>query len=96
MRVYAAEGTLILGKLRRDGSRRVLAVRLMDWKEVATALHKQEMPACIGDDGKLYVHLPDRYQRLFFFLEEGFPGEISPANRTAKRNGVRAKARKRC
>ena len=27
MRLYAAEGTLILGKRRRDGSRRVLAVR---------------------------------------------------------------------
>ena len=94
MRLYAAEGTLILGKLRRNGSRRVLAVRLMDWKEVATALQKQEMTACIGDDGKLYVRLPDRYQRLFFFLEEGFPGEVSSANRAARRNGVRAKARK--
>jgi hypothetical protein len=68
----------------------------MDWKEVAAALQKQEMPACIGDDGKRYVRLPDHYQRLLCLLEEGVSGEISPANRAAKLNGVRAKIRKLC
>ena len=85
MRLYAAEGTLILGKLRRDGTRRVLAVRLVDWKEVAAALHRQDVPTRIGEDGRLYVRVNDTYQQVFFFAEEGFPGEVSPLNRPSKR-----------
>ena len=89
MRLYTAEGTLILGKLRRDGTRRVLAVRLVDWKHVASALREQSLPVCVNEHGVLYVRVTDRYQQVFFFVEEGFPGEISPANRGSRRKATR-------
>jgi hypothetical protein len=81
MRLYAAEGTLILGKRRRDGSRRVLAVRLRDWTPLAAPLRAQEVPVHLDADGTMTLFLPDGYQRVFFFLAETFPGEICPAHR---------------
>ena len=93
MRFYAAEGTLILGKLRRDGTRRVLAVRLIDWKNVAAVLRTHEVPVRTASDGGLLVHLPSRYQQVFFFLEETFPGEPSPVHRRSGRKSPRRKAR---
>jgi hypothetical protein len=93
MRLYAAEATLILGKLRKDGSRRVLAVRLRDWSGVAAALRTHEVPVQTATDGGLLVHLPSRYQQVFFFLEEAFPGEPSPIHRISRRKRSRRKAR---
>ncbi len=86
MRLYAAEGTLILGRQRRDGTRRVLALRLVDWSHVADSLRLQGVPVRVGDDDKLYVRLDDAYQRVFPFLEDSFPGEVSPAHRFRKRS----------
>ena len=85
MRLYTAEATLILGKRRRDGSRRVLAVRLRDWAPVASALRVQEIPVQTGTTGKLYVHISESYQQIFVFLEESFPGEPSPIHRSSRR-----------
>ena len=85
MRLYTAEATLILGKRRRDGSRRVLAVRLRDWASVATALRVQEIPVQTGSTGKLYIHVVEGYQQVFVFLEESFPGEPSPIHRMPRR-----------
>jgi hypothetical protein len=91
MRVYAAEATLILGKKRRDGSRRVLSVRLCDWSTVASALRVQEIPVQTGETGKLYVHIAEAYQRVFLFLEESFPGEPSPIHRRSRQRQRKAK-----
>ena len=85
MRLYTAEATLILGKRRRDGSRRVLAVRLRDWALVASALRVQEIPVQTGATGKLYIHISESYQQVFVFLEESFPGEPSPIHRSPRR-----------
>ena len=93
MRLYAAEATLILGKLRKDGSRRVLAIRPHDWSGIAAALRTHEVPVRTASDGGILVHLPSRYQRVFFFLEEGFPGEPSPIHRSSSRKRSRRKAR---
>ena len=93
MRLYAAEATLILGKIRRDGSRRVLSIRLLDWSGVAAALRTHEVPVQTASDGGLLVHLPSRYQQVFFFLEETFPGEPSPAHRRSGRKRPKRKAR---
>jgi hypothetical protein len=92
MRLYAAEGTLILGKIRRDGSRRVLSVRLLDWSGIAAALRTQEVPVRTASDGGLLVHLPSKYQQVFFFLEDSFPGEPSPVHRPSGRKRRRRTA----
>jgi len=92
MRLYAAEATLILGKLRKDGSRRVLAIRPVDWSGIAAALRTHEVPVRIATDGGILVHLPSRYQRVFFFLEESFPGEPSPIHRSSARRRSRRRA----
>ena len=92
MRLYTAEATLILGKLRRDGSRRVLAVRLLDWSSVAAALRTHEVPVHTASDGGLLVHFPSRYQQVFFFLEESFPGEPTPVHRPSGRRRSRRRA----
>ena len=93
MRLYAAEATLILGKIRRDGSRRVLSIRLRNWSGVAAALRTHEVPVRTASDGGLLVHLPSRYQQVFFFLEETFPGEPSPVHRSSGRKLSRRKAK---
>ena len=93
MRLYAAEATLILGKIRRDGSRRVLSIRLLDWSGVAAALRTHEVPVQTASDGGLLVHLPSRYQQVFFFLEETFPGEPSPVHRRSGPKRPNRKAR---
>jgi hypothetical protein len=85
MRLYAAEGTLILGKRRRDGSRRVLAVRLRDWTPLVAPLRAQEVPVHVDDQGKMILFVPDGYQRVFFFLQDTFPGEVCPAHRRPRR-----------
>ena len=93
MRLYAAEATLILGKLRKDGSRRVLAIRPLNWSGIAAALRTHEVPVQTASDGGILVHLPSRYQQVFFFLEETFPGEPSPMHRSPGRKRSRRKAR---
>ena len=93
MRLYTAEATLILGKIRRDGSRRVLAVSLLDWSGVAAALRTHEVAVATAADGGLLVHLPSKYQQVFFFLEEAFPGEPSPVHRSTFRRRGRGRAR---
>jgi hypothetical protein len=85
MRLYAAKATLILGKKRKNGLRRVLAARLVDWSPIATALHTQEIPVVTGETGKLYIHLSEPYQQVFLFLSEDFPGEASPVHRIERR-----------
>ena len=94
MRLYAAEATLILGKIRRDGSRRVLSIRLLDWSAVAAALRTHEVPVHTASDGGLLIHLPSRYQQVFFFLEESFPGEPSPIHRSSGRKRSRRHVRR--
>jgi hypothetical protein len=94
MRLYAAEGTLILGKRRRDGSRRVLAVRLRDWTPLAAPLRAQEVPVSVDAEGKMTLFLPDGYQRVFFFLQDTFPGEVCPAHRRARRLTARKRPKR--
>lgn len=84
MRLYAAKATLILGRRRKNGMRRVLAARLLDWTPVATVLRSLEIPVKTGSTGKLYVHLSEPYQQVFVFLAEDFPGEPSPLHRITR------------
>ena len=92
MRYRVKGATFILGRLRKDGSRRVLAVRPLDWSGIAAALRTHEVPVQTASDGGILVHLPSRYQRVFFFLEESFPGEPSPIHRSSHRKRSRRRA----
>jgi hypothetical protein len=69
VRLYTKQATFILGRPRRDGYRRILAVRLTDWTPVVTLLPKKGVRTRVGADAATYVRLPDGGQRLFNFLE---------------------------
>lgn len=69
MRLYTKGATFLLGRPRRDGYRRILAVRLADWAPVVTLLPKKGVRTRVGPDAGTYVRLPGGGQRLFEFLE---------------------------
>ena len=75
MRIRTGGAVLILGRLRKDGWRRVYAVRLNDWGGIHRLLRKAKIKARL-DERKLYVQPGDSNQRLFAFLEPQPKGVI--------------------
>ncbi len=69
MRLDTKNATFLLGRPRRDGYRRILAVRLADWTPVVPLLAKKGVRTRTGPDAATYVRLPEGGQRLFEFLE---------------------------
>ena len=69
MRFHTKDATFLLGRPRRDGYRRILAVRLADWTPVVPLLPRKGVRTRTGPDAATYVRLPEGGQRLFEFLE---------------------------
>ncbi len=69
MKLYTKGATFLLGRPRRDGYRRILAVRLSDWAPVAPLLSKKGVRTRVGPDAATYGRLPEGGQRMFEFLE---------------------------
>ena len=68
MRYRVKGATVILGPRRKDGTRRVYAVRLRDWSRIDRLLRTAGAKTSqIGD--ALYVRVPNADQRVFPFLE---------------------------
>ena len=81
MRYRVKGATVILGPLRKDGTRRVYAVRLRDWSRVNRLL-RAAGATTIPDGEALYVRVPNADQRVFAFLEKPFQTEFSHESRS--------------
>jgi hypothetical protein len=80
MRYRVKGATFILGRLRKDGTRRVYAVRLRDWSRVLKMLRVSGITT-ISDGEALYVRVPNTDQRVFSFLERPSRKEVQPEGR---------------
>ena len=81
MRYRVKGATVILGPPRKDGTRRVYAVRLRDWSRVIRLLRAAGLTTS-SDGDALYVRVPLADQRVFAFLERSSRTEASYEGRS--------------
>ena len=75
MRIRLKGATLILGRLRNDGFRRVYAVRLADWSGILRLLRRAKIKARLDDGERLYIRPGDPDQQVFAFLQSDSPAK---------------------
>lgn len=81
MRYRVKGATVILGPRRKDGTRRVYAVRLRDWSRVDRLLRAAGLTTS-SDGDALYVRVPLADQRVFSFLERPLRTGVSHESRS--------------
>ena len=81
MRYRVKGATVILGPSRKDGTRRVYAVRLRDWSRVDRLLRATGLSTATDGDA-LFVRLPLADQRVFAFRERSSRTEASYKGRS--------------
>ena len=81
MRYRVKGATVILGPRRKDGTRRVYAVRFRDWSRVDRMLRAAGLTTSADGDA-LYVRVPLADQRVFSFLEKPSRREVPRESRS--------------